>query len=425
MRAITTSYRYYKIASLALIVATGLVAMVLFVLPARAATKVSTSERIITVHDSGSEKGFATKESTLRQAFKQVGITINSNDITEPGLDEPLVASSYEVNIYRARTVAIKDGATTKRVITAYRTAKQITEQIGLKLSESDTATLSLSKDIVQDGAAEVLTIDWATPVNLTFYGKTISTSTRAKTVKQLLSEKRIIPTAEDTVVPAEGTPVTRGMSVQIWRNGKQTVTVDEDVAFTTRKVNDANRDMGYKEVQTAGVVGKKSVTYEIVMQNGVEVSRTAINSVVTTEPVEQVEVVGVKGKYTTPSENEQITWNFLISKGLTREQTAGIMGNLMQEHKFNTTGDGLAQWTGGRQLNLRLLYPETYMTIQSQLDFMWFELTGGYSRALNAVRASTTVEGAVQAFQNLYEGCGDCRESLRLQYAYNILASH
>ena len=64
-------------------------------------------------------------------------------------------------------------------------------------------------------------------------------------------------------------------------------------------------------------------------------------------------------------------------------------------------------------------------MTIQSQLDFMWFELTGGYSRALNAVRASTTVEGAVQAFQNLYEGCGDCRESLRLQYAYNILASH
>lgn len=366
MRAITTSYRYYKIASLALIVATGLVAMVLFVLPARAATKVSTSERIITVHDSGSEKGFATKESTLRQAFKQVGITINSNDITEPGLDEPLVASSYEVNIYRARTVAIKDGATTKRVITAYRTAKQIAEQIGLKLSESDTATLGLSKDIVQDGAAEVLTIDWATPVSLTFYGKTITTSTRAKTVGQLLSEKRITPTSQDTVMPAASTPVTSGMLVQIWRNGKQTVTVDEDVAFTTRKVNDANRDIGYKEVQTAGVVGRKSVTYEIVMQNGIEVSRTAINSVVTTEPVEQVEVVGARISLPVGSHTD-----WMAAAGIAEEDYGYVDFIISKESGWSPTSRNASSGAYG----LCQALPATKM-ISAGLDYMTNPIT-------------------------------------------------
>ncbi len=160
-------------------------------------------------------------------------------------------------------------------------------------------------------------------------------------------------------------------------------------------------------------------------MRDGKEVARKETNSIVIKEAVEQVEVVGAKGMYTTPSENESITWNFLMGKGLTREQTAGIMGNLMQEHGFRTDGDGLAQWTGSRQTRLRTMYPDTYMTIQSQLDYLWFELTGSYSKVLVNIRSSSTVEQSVQIFQNQYERCGVCVESRRVQFAYNILASH
>src|SRR5574344_818383 len=67
------------------------------------------SERIVTIHDAGTEKGIATNASTLREVLKQADIRIDPKDMTEPGLDEPLVASSYEANIYRARPLAIKD----------------------------------------------------------------------------------------------------------------------------------------------------------------------------------------------------------------------------------------------------------------------------------------------------------------------------
>lgn len=253
------------------------------------------SERIVTIHDAGTEKGIATNASTLREVLKQADIRIDPKDMTEPGLDEPLVASSYEANIYRARPVAIKDGATTTRIITAYRTGKQIAKQANIELLDADKAELSPAKDIITDGAAEVLTIDRATRVTFVFYGKTLQTSTRATTVGGMLSEKDIKMADADTIAPGLDAKISAGLAIQLWRNGKQVVTVDEDVAFKTRTVKDANRDASFKEVQTPGEAGRRTVTYEIEMKDGQEVGRKEISAIVTKEPVEQVELVGSK----------------------------------------------------------------------------------------------------------------------------------
>ncbi|MFZ1257870.1 MAG: phage tail tip lysozyme [Candidatus Saccharimonas sp.] len=383
----------------------------------------AADEHIITLHDNGTEKGFITKATTLRDALAQAGVRLDPHDRTEPALDETLVAASYEVNIYRARLVVVRDQGSETKVITAFRTGKQIAEQLQLGLHSEDHAVLTPSTNMLADGGAEVLTITRANPVTFVFYGKTIQAYTHAKTVGEMLMQKSITPAANDTLSPAASTPITSGMKVELWKNGEQTATVDEEVAFAVEQIRDANRERGYKEVKTAGVPGKKAVTYKIVMQNGLEVSRQVVNSVTIKEPVKQVEVIGAKGSFTTPGENEIITWNFLIAQGFSREQTAGIMGNLMQEHKFNTSGDGLAQWTGGRKAALMAL-PDPY-NIYTQLEFMMSELNGRYSGAKNAVLAATTVEAAMYAFQDRYEGCGMCRSDLRLTYAYNILASH
>lgn len=389
--------------------------------------QVSAGEKVVTIHDGGEQTGLVTSAMTLREVLQQANVTVNPNDITEPALDEPLLESSYEANIYRARPVVVKDGAKSVRIVTAYRTAKQITKQAGIVLNDADIAQLKPAMDIASEGAAEVLSIDRATPITFVFYGKTIKTSTRATTVDGLLKERKIAMSKDDTTKPALTAPIAAGMKIELWRNGKQVVTVDEDIAFTSRQVKDVSRDRTYKEIQTPGENGKRTVTYEIEMRDGKEIARKETNAITTKQPVEQVEVIGVKGMYTSPSENESITWDFLISKGLTREQTAGIMGNLMQEHGFKTDGDGLAQWTGSRQTRLRTMYPETYMTIQSQLDYLWFELSGSYSKVLAAIQAQSTVEGVVVVFQNQYERCNPlyCAENKRIQYAYNILASH
>lgn len=255
----------------------------------------SSDSHIVTVHDDGVDKGFITNKPTLREALQEADIPIDPKDRTEPALDEKLVARSYQVNVYRARPVLVIDGANQFKVITSYRTGKQIAKEAGLSLHEEDIATLTTATDITETGAAEVLHVKRATKVTFVFYGKSLEVHTFARTVGELVSQKSIIPQANDTLMPAASAPVVADMKIELWRNGEQTVTVDEEVPFSTEQVKDANRATGFKEVKTAGVNGKKSVTYKITMHNGKEVKREVINSVTTEEPIKQVETVGTK----------------------------------------------------------------------------------------------------------------------------------
>ena len=240
-----------------------------------------------------------------------------------------------------------------------------------------------------------------------------------------MLDEKGITLTHNDRVLPAADTALTSGLSVRVWREGKQTITADVPINFTITQIQDGDQFVGYRATQSAGQTGMRSVTYEIMVQDGQEVGRTEIASITTKEPTVQIDIVGAKyrGSYTTPSENEAISWNFFIAQGFSREQTAGIMGNLMQEHRFNTTGDGLAQWTGGRKAAM-LSRPDPY-NIYTQLDFLMWELNNGYRNARDQIKATNSVETSVRIFQNKFEKCGVCMESKRVQYAFNILASH
>jgi uncharacterized protein YabE (DUF348 family) len=285
----------YFIAALMLVASFGIISISIKKANAASTEPLGSAEHIINLHDDGNDIGFITKAKNLREAFKTAGVRLDANDRTEPGLDEELVARSYEVNIYRARPVIVRTNGTETRIITAYRTARQIAEQAGLKLQAEDRPVLSPSKDILLDGAAAILTVDYATPFNFEFYSKKMVAYTQAKTVGEMLKEKGITPQAKDEVKPSLDTPITTGMTVQLWRNGEQTVTLDEDVPFETEKIKDTNHDKGYKEVKTAGVNGKRTVTYKIVMKDGKEVSRQTLNSVSTKEMVKQVEIIGTK----------------------------------------------------------------------------------------------------------------------------------
>lgn len=256
---------------------------------------VDAGERLIMIHDRDTDHGLITRANTLRQVFTEANIRLDKNDRVEPGLDEELVASSYQVNIYRARPVVIVDGPVKQLVMSAYQTPKQIAGHAGITLRDEDKASVDFSNNFVSDGASIRMTIDRATPVALTLYGKSETVYTQAATVGDFIKEKNIRLGEKDDMSVADTTPITAGMQLSIWRNGKQTVTQEEDVAFETQKIQDANREVGYKQVNTPGVAGKKMVTYEIIMQDGKEVSRSIIQSVVTKQPVQQVETVGSK----------------------------------------------------------------------------------------------------------------------------------
>jgi uncharacterized protein YabE (DUF348 family) len=403
-----------------------LVACIAFVIVSRStATYAQQSGRLITIHDRGVEKLIMSDASTIGDAIKEAGIELDDSDSVEPAQSEKLVASEYNVNIYRARPVIILDGALKQKIITSYQTPEQIAKSAAITLYPEDVTKLARTDDIMSEGAGLKLTIDRATPFTFTLYGTTTQARAQGQTIGDMLKEKGITLSASDRVVPDATAPLVSGAVVRVWREGKQTITADVPINFKVTEVQDGDQYVGYRATKTAGQAGSRSVTYEVLIQDGKEVGRTEIASIITAEPTNQIDIVGAKqrGAYTTPTENEVISWNFFIANGFTREQTAGIMGNLMQEHRFNTTGDGLAQWTGSRKAAL-MARPDPY-NIYTQLQFLMDELNGGYSKVRDQIRSTNSVVEATQIFQNKFEKCGICAESKRIQYAFNILASH
>ncbi len=281
--------------SLAILGVVGVFVGAMVAFPAMASNEKG---RLISVHDRGVETVFLSEAETLAEAFKEAGIEVDSHDAVEPAIDEKLVATNYQVNIYRARPVTVIDGATRVKVMTPYQTAEQIISDVGINLYDEDATKLARSNDIIAEGAGLQLEIDRAMPIVLDLFGKKTQIRTQGETVAEMLAEKGIALKENDRTSLNFSASITAGMEVRVWREGKQTVTIDEAVAFRVEQIKDADRPSNYKMTQTAGVDGKRSVTYEVEVRNGQEVARTEIASIITQQPQNQVEVIGTKPLY-------------------------------------------------------------------------------------------------------------------------------
>jgi LysM repeat protein len=111
---------------------------------------------------------------------------------------------------------------------------------------------------------------------------------------------------------------------------------------------------------------------------------------------------------------NAQQTIDFFMAKGLTRQQAAGIAGNLQYESGFNpnAVGDGgtsfgVAQWHNGRGDAMKswtAAHGYSPTSFKGQLEFLWHELNTSESSALAKLRATGSAYDAGMAFQRWFE---------------------
>lgn len=273
-----------------------MIGMALFVLMPRvqAASTKNNDERLVTIHDRGEEKVILTRVNTVEAALKEANIALDNNDAVEPKRSEELIDSNYYINIYRARPVVVADGVVREKIMTPYQTVDKIAQSAGLSLHDEDSVTLKPTEDIVAEGAGLELKIERATPFTFVLYGKKTAAYTRAQTVGDMLAQKKITLGDTDHVSTGLDTLITAGMTIELWRDGKQTVTEEQDIAFVVEKTYDSARPIGYREIQTAGTVGKRTLIYEVEMKAGKEVARKEIQNITTREPKKQIEIVGL-----------------------------------------------------------------------------------------------------------------------------------
>lgn len=279
------------------------------------------SRRLILVYDRGQTIAFLTEAKTVEAALKDQGINLDARDTVEPSRDEELVASDYRVNIYRARPVVVQDGAKRVKVMTPYQTVEHIAEDANIKLHPEDLAVLQRSTDIVGDGAGLELTIKRSVPIVLDLYGNKRKVRTQGATVAEMLTEKNITLGKNGRVSLDESTRIKPGLEVRVWREGKQTITIDETIPFDTERIFDADREVGYKQVKTAGQAGMRAITYEVEIKDGVELSRNEIARLVTKTPKKQVVIYGVKANPNSLTESKGAQ-HFTDSKGVVHRET-------------------------------------------------------------------------------------------------------
>jgi tail lysozyme len=141
-------------------------------------------------------------------------------------------------------------------------------------------------------------------------------------------------------------------------------------------------------------------------------------------------------------SSSEASAYDFFVSKGLTSVQSAGVVGNLIQESSVVPTaieydggpGRGIAQWSVGGRWDTDsgdnlVTYASTHAddpwALDTQLDFIWYELASYSSYGLAELQASGNVTDATIAFQDRFEVCGTCDETTRIEYAEQVLGAY
>ncbi len=132
---------------------------------------------------------------------------------------------------------------------------------------------------------------------------------------------------------------------------------------------------------------------------------------------------------------NEQIAWDFLISKGYSKIQTAGIIGNLYAESGLNpgrveadnnNEGYGIAQWSYGRKTEM-IAYCESQgkakNDLQCQLDFLEKEMNSNQFVGENRRIFDNpySVESAARAFCNGFERPGIPHMDRRIDNAWAV----
>lgn len=110
-------------------------------------------------------------------------------------------------------------------------------------------------------------------------------------------------PDVDDSASTTDDSAADDSSELSVEGDGSSVTTVTEDVtdAHSSTQEETDSLPQGQTQVKTAGVDGVSRVTYQVTMRDGQEVSREAVSSVVVTQRVDEVVLVGT-GEATTAS---------------------------------------------------------------------------------------------------------------------------
>ena len=229
--------------------------------------------------DNSNKIELKTKKGTVREVLIANDIPFGADDRVEPGLDTK-VNGGETISIYKAHEITIVDGNTTTVRKTTYKKVEDILKELNITLGANDRVTPSLN--------SEVATVD----------------------------------------------------TIKIVRDGKATEVKKEEIKFETKEEKDDSKYVDEKVTKVEGKNGEKEVTYNVVRENGKEISREVVSEKVLKEATAKVVVVGTKQRPAEQKASSQATSSSQsYSAQSTPAQSYSAAGGSVRLSNGNTAG--------------------------------------------------------------------------------------
>jgi uncharacterized protein YabE (DUF348 family) len=250
-----------------------------------------STKATVFVTDGTDEQKISSHAETVGDLLIELGYTITSEDIVVPKAGTKLFSS---MNIYfePAKEITMKSDNGQKTIKTTAANVKELLASENISLKEQDEVQPSLTTELNDQ---MTISIDRAFDVTFNNGGQIQKVWTTSTTVGDFLEQNEIELGPLDRVEPSKDGLVTKDTTVSIIRVEKVTDVVEEpiDYAVVTRK--DTSITAGNERIVQKGEKGIISKHYEVVLENGKEVSRELMKKEVVRESKDQIVAVGTK----------------------------------------------------------------------------------------------------------------------------------
>ncbi len=245
----------------------------------------------VTLSLDGEEHIIRTHANTVADILEEFEITLREEDLVTPAVDEE-VTNNMNIVWEAAVPVHIAVGDQKDKIWTTVDTVNELLELQNIDVTEHDIVTPGIDAEITAD---LVVNIEKAFELTMDVGGEEQQVWTTSTTVADFLENQEITLGELDRVEPALDQEITKESVVKVIRVEKVTDVVEEPVSYAVVTQKDNSLEKGKQKVVNAGKEGKVAKHYEVILENGKEISRELTKSETVQESVNRVVAVGTK----------------------------------------------------------------------------------------------------------------------------------
>jgi uncharacterized protein YabE (DUF348 family) len=244
---------------------------------------------VVSLYVDGQDYTIPTRAQTVGELIERADINVSEHDSVEPSRETKIEVDRFRIRVIRARPYIVKDGTKEHSALSAHTSARLIAEAAGLTLKPADKVDFAAIDELALSEIGRVIEIKRSKQVTISIYGSLQIVNTNSASVQNLLNELGISLAADDELFPSMTQEIYEGLQVAVNRKGVRTVTEEQAINSPVEYIEDLNLTVGSSVVRDPGKPGKKVITYEVITENEIEISRKEISSVITEQPTIRV----------------------------------------------------------------------------------------------------------------------------------------